>query len=419
MGHKKKKKRQVEEDEFSWDAPDEEEFSWDAPDEDEVLPIHPDNAPKRETHKAEAETTSTSRRARGKNKKLQVTIGYNTKGLNISEMIMEIACMRDTIPADWGDQRWSDYLHSVGNVPFYIVTQDLDRYLMLLYAAEYFRQRPEGRNLGLAQLKLNRQNYDEAKMVDLQLGSQSGHSVWGGVEPKVEPTVRQQVLDEQKALIDRNRSEAVPADAVLSQQSAEDAYLAKWIMADKRATQPREVWEGKCDWEFEQMIKYCYGWLEDIGEVPKPYPMGTIDLFWQRPLPHNVPMDEKTVERRNYISYKLMKFWRKSLKEDGVKELIQFKPLSYRVTLVAQRLNKLIEMYATNWQTDEDGTHDEVIIGKIQKVALKYFKAHFPIAMEGAKPGPLVTLDPCYVEYIQLCRKYNLEVGILLHEADL
>lgn len=419
---KSKKHKQADpEEEFNWDDPDDEdEFSWDTSDDIEVerVPIHPDTTIRKQPIKASEQTKTVARDGKGK-RSLQVVLGYNSEGLNQSTMIMEIACMREHIPPDWGPQEWSDYLYGVGNIPFYAVWGDLDRYYMLLYAAEYFRQNPEGKDLGLSKLQERIKSFDPKKMLDLQLGSQNGHSVWGGVEYESRPPIREQVATQQKETIDRNRSEAVPAEAVLTQQGPNDAYLAKWVMAEKRAGQPRESWEGKCDWEFEQMIKYCYGWLKDIGEVPQPYPMGTIDLFWQRPRPNETPMDEKTVMRRNYITYKLMKFWRKSLSEDGVKDLMQFSPLSYRVTLMAKRLNKLIEMYATNWQTDDDGAQDDVIMGKVRKVALKYFKAHFPVAMEGAKPGPLATLDPPYVEYIRLCRKYQLEEGILLHEADL
>lgn len=420
MGHKKKKKAEQEE-EFSWDIEDddEEEFSWEAPDED-----------KSSKYKhAEAETKTHIKDGKG-HKVVNVTLGYNSIGLNTSEMIMEIVSMHDTIPADWGPQEWSEFLHGVGNIPFYLVCNNTDRYHMLLYAAEYFRLNPEGRNLGLAKLEQRIKSFDREKMEAMQSGGSSGHTVWGGVEYEDRPksrledaprisTVREQMEAQKKSTIDANRSEAVPMAAQVAHDAAHEAMMGKWRMAEKRAGQPRDSWEGKCDVEFEAMIKYCYGWLEDIGEVPEPYPMGTIDLFWQRPRPDQVPMDEKTVARRNYITYKIMKFWRKSLKEDGVKELIQFKPLSYRVTLIAMRLEKLIEMYATNWQTDDDGSRDEAIMGKIQKVIMKYFKAHFPIAMEGARPGPLATLDPPYSEYLTLCRKYSLEHGVLLHEADL
>lgn len=357
-------------------------------------------------------------RTRGGKRALQITLEYNANGLDPSDMLMEVIASRNIIDEDWSPEDMSRYLHNVGQIPFYILAggQITDRYFKCLYAAEFLRKNPDFRDVGISELQ---HKHPEAKPHRVFRANEQQEEIdgtmWGGAD---EITVREQVETAQKSQIDENRSKAVPAEMVLTREGPEDAYLAKWIMAEKRAAQPRESWEGKCDFEFEQMIKYCYGWLRDIGEVPKPYPMGTIDLFWQRPLPYQVPLDEKTVARRNYITAKVMKFWYKSLEKDGNREAMQFNnPLSYRVVLAAKALNNAIEIYAVNWQDDGDG--DEELQLRVRKRSVAYFNAHFPVEYEGAKAGPLDTLDPDYVSYVRLCRKYGLKEGTLLHEAEL
>lgn len=358
---------------------------------------------------------------------MTVTLGYNTAGLNQSEMLREVICSRGIITERHEDlEMLSRYYHNVGNLPAYILAGDVDRWHVFIYAAETLRQHPEFRDVGIGELNhVRNREFDKVRVQPKIDGV-----LWGAEEyfDEIEAKnktpdvpIKEQIIQKKIENIDRTRSEAVPAEVTLTQQGPDDAYTAKWVQAEKMAEAPRESWEGKCNWDFEQMIKYCYAWIQEIGNVPEPYPMDPLDLFWQRPLPHNTPLDEKSVARRTYMSYKVQKFWRKSVTQKGVQKHLQVgrRPLSYRVVLAAKRLAKCIEDYAVNWQTDDKGIRDEHLQERVKKAAMQYFKAHFPIETTGAKPGPLDTLDPGYVDYIRLCRKYQIKRGTLLHEADL
>lgn len=358
------------------------------------------------------EASISSKSIRGGKRAINITLHTNVSELNVSDMLMEVICTRNIISEDRTPEDWSRYLHSVGQVPFYILAGDPDRYHMCIYAAEFLRRNPDFKDTGIGELshqhpdaKPHRVFGENEVQVEID-----GHS-WGGED---EPApIREQMEAQKKSTIDNNRSKAVPAEATLSNIAQHDAYLAKWVQAEKWASIPRKEWVDKVDPEFEAMIKYCYSWLADIGEVPQPYPMDTLDLFWQRPLPHAVPMDEQTVERRTRMASKVMKFWAKSVKKFA--DEIEFrKPLSYRVVLAAKRLSKSIEKYAVNWQFD--GKNDEELLERIKRNALKYLQAHIPLDTGVGKGGPLQTYDPDYVQYVQICRKYNLKEGCILHE---
>ena len=310
---------------------------------------------------------------------------------------------------------WSKYLHNVGNVPFYILAGDADRFFRAIYASELLRLNPEWKDTGISELGYGRKSeWDPTAPQPETEGVR-----WGGPDPK-EKTVRSQVERAEAKKIQDNREFAAPADPALELEASTDAYLSKWWKAEKLASGPRSKWENAAvDWEMGQMVRWCYGWLRETGEVPQPYPMTAADLFWPRPMPSEVAMEAEVVKRRNFVTNKVMKFWRKTIKAEESYDRMRFSPLSYRVTLAAQLLTKYIEMYAVNYQTDPDLERDEEIIKKCGKAAKKYYLAHFPITDEGAKPGPLGTLDPTYVEYIRLCRKYSLEIGDLLHEQEL
>lgn len=358
------------------------------------------------------EATISGRNIRGGKRAITVVLHTNQSELNVSDMLMEVIASRNIINEDKTPEDWSRLLHSVGQIPFYLLAGDPDRYHMCIYAAEFLRRNPEFKDVGISELSVrqpeaNRHRVFGENEVQTEI---EGHS-WGGEDEDV--TVREQMKAKAQSQIDSNRAKAVPAEASVSSVAQHDAYLAKWVQAEKWANTPRSEWVDKVDPEFEAMIKYCYGWLRDIGEVPQPYPSDLLDLFWQRPLPDSVPMDEQTVERRSQISGKVMKFWAKSMKK--YKDQVEFrKPMSYRVVLAAQRLSKSIEKYAVNWQFDSK--NDEALIERIKRNALKYLEAHIPLDTGVGKGGPLKTYDPDYVEYVQICRKYNLKEGCILHE---
>jgi hypothetical protein len=350
---------------------------------------------------------------------------YSVDGLGQGRLIQEIVTMRTLIP-ERTPEEWSKFVHNVGSWPVYIVANHVDIWHMLLYGVEVLRQNPEFRDSGLSETQktyaLRHPEFDKDKWQEKIDGT-----IWGGV-PMEDPQylsfkkpVREQVEEKAKAQIESHREEAPAStmqheETAYGQQSAEEAL---WVQAEKLARKGRDEWEGKVDFEMEQRVKYCYGWLRDIGEVPPEKPT-RVELFWPRPMPGSIPLDEKSVMRRSYITGKVIRFWQKSMASvDNRDEMLLTNPLSYRVVLAAKSLSRLIEAYATNWQTDEDGANDESLQKKVKRAALKYFQAHFPIAQAGGSPGPIATQDPDYVEYLRLCRQYEIKPGTFLHDLDL
>lgn len=360
---------------------------------------------------------------------VKITIKPNdVKSLNIGELLAESVSLMRSIP-DWPIEKWREYMNTVGAVPFMHLCKDTDRYYLLIYGAEYLRanESREQEIEGTKHLRFDK-NYDtNAEQVALD------GRTWGGVDEEGDITgdagishadrpVREQMEQAEKDNLDKHRPDSKPAAYT---QPSDDPYIQKWRMAEKHARHtPRAEWEGKLDFEFEQMVKYCYSWLRDISEVPQPYPMETLDLWWPRPkLLENSPEGN---ERRNRIVEKLVGFWRKSVSQAG--DGIDLTSQSYRVILAAMALEKEIERYANNYRntrvSSEPGTGiiqvvpDIEIEKNIKKLAVDYFQAHFPVQKLGVMPGPLSTLDPDYVGYLTFCRKYNLEVGTILHEQE-
>lgn len=394
MKLKKKKKKPVEL--VEWDDSPEEIIEWDDPEKDE-----------REIVLTVPVKTMVGTR------KIEVTMSYDkATGLDAADMICEIIRGRGTLNDEFENPEYlATVYHSLGNTPAWVLAADLNRWHQFVYAAEMLRIHPEFKQLGV--------------QASLETSSSQRHApgkdlikTLGGTEEPV--PIREQQEKLKAAAVESNKILAFPAP-VSENTKADEAYIQKWHMAEKRAGQPRESWEGKADKEFEEMIKYCYGWLRDIGEVPKPYPMGMIDLFWQRPTPSQVRMDEKTVTRRNYITARVMKLWTASVADPDYKAQLEIgrKPCSYRVVLAAKNLSKYIELYATNWDADPIHGDDDAVQKMVRKAAVRYVNAHLPIDATGAKPGPLATVDPDYVDYIRLCRKYGLKEGVLLHKADI
>lgn len=357
-----------------------------------------------------SEARLTGKKGRRGGRMLTITLDANSKDLNPSDMIREVIACKNIIDDRYDDPEFcSKLFYRMGNIPAYILAGDRDRFYQWLFAAETLRLNPEFKNHGVDELSRTDRNkdYDASKHQPELDGT-----VWGGVEPVQTPkTVRDQMAQSKKDNIEKTREDAKPAKVY---DPEKDTYYQRWKMAEARARIPRKEWEGKTDAMFEAMIKYCYGWLRDIGEVPQPYP-DPIDLFWQRPRPGSMDMSVAAVEARTKVTGKIIKFLHSSMSQPGVREKMELgrKPLSYRVVLAAKNLATKIE-----WYCNPDPIHGKDI-DTVKKVALDYFNAHFPIDTQGAKPGPLETLDPGYVDYIRICRTYGLDEGTLLHEADL
>jgi hypothetical protein len=348
---------------------------------------------------------------RNKERIIEVKLKYDSETLNQSDMLREVIAARGTIDERYNDPEYcSKMFYRLGKVPAYILAGDIDRWSYFIFAAETLRLNPDFKELGIKELGNVNDGYDFKKaQPELE-----GGVTWGGEEHENE-TVRAQVDKAKKKALEENRESAAPAKPVVDEN---DPYILKWKVAEKHARNtPRDQWEGKTDVEFERMIKWCYGWLRDIGEVPTPYP-DPLDLFWARPRPGDLQMSASAIKRRNFITGKVMKFWRKSLSQEGVKDQMNLQgAMSYRVVLAAKKLSTHIEYYSA--PDPIHGEDDDELIANVKKAALNYFNAHFPVDTQGAKPGPITTLDPGYVDYIRICRQYKLEEGTLLHEVDL
>mgnify|MGYP001319038654 CR=1 FL=1 len=405
------------------------------------------------------------RKGRGGKRLLDITVEYEPEsesaghihGRLQGDMFREIIAARGIISEDSNDpETVGKVFYNLGRIPAWILAGDADRWHCFIYAAEMLRRNPEwvDSSIGLKELRDTRCRTcgcDRHAPVEEMVNT---FAVWGNVdtavvkkqpsEPPQKPldtpkevletapepkkpdlppqtsradastSVREQVISKKEELIDKTRAEAAPAHPVEEQDGPHKAYMAKWVLAEAKARQPRDTWEGKHDYEFESMIKYCYGWLRDIGEVPS-YPADSLSLFWPAPLPRGISEPSRVTERRNFIAGKVLRFWQKSMNQDGAEERIRSRknPLSYRVVLAAMKLSSKIEFYA-----DPDPIHgedDSELVADVKKAAVEYFKAHFPIG----DAGPIATSDPSYVEYLQLCRTYNLKEGTLLHDANL
>lgn len=366
-----------------------------------------------------------------------VKIGYNDHNLEESQMLMEVVSMkpkRVPIKPDWGVVEWRQFIDNEGQIPFIkVALQDIEKYHRLIFAAEYLRtfetKEDESANAMVRPVNPDWDHTQENPTQDGRTWGSIDLDDFSGLVPEGEKglshiigdikPVREQIQEQQVAVIEAHKNSLVPVNLDAVRQAQNDPYLQKWEVAQGIARKPRETWEGKLDWEMELMAKYCYGWIRDIGTVPRPYPQDMLCLFW--PIPTVLENNDKANERRNEVTARLIAFWRKSVLANGTG--IDLHSESYRVTLVAMKLEKLIEYHVTNYRrVDHENTLeslDTVSMSQIKAAAVEYFQAHFPVQVYGAKPGPLPTLDPPYVEYVRLCRKYDLKEGQFLHELNL
>jgi hypothetical protein len=241
--------------------------------------------------------------------------------------------------------------------------------------------------------------------------------MWGGVDDIPNPpTVREQVEQSKQSNIDSHRPLVKPAPYV---KPSNDPYILKWRVAEDIArNKKRKEWDNdETDFELLEMIRYCYSWIQDTGVVPS-YTHDLIDLYWPRPKNGlGLDLTEQGITRRDYVVEKVRDFWIKSVSQNPAG--IDLNSKSYRTILAARKLCDLIEKYADKYRNPLEGQTEKEIMKEIKGAAHEYFLAHFPAQQLGSVPGPLSTIDPEYVEYVQLCRKYNLKEGVLLHETKL
>lgn len=336
--------------------------------------------------------------------------GINTHGIHEGQGLMEVCEHR--INPSWGIEEWRKYLDTVGVNEFRTLMLDADRFHKCIYGAEYLR---------LHSTQHDRETWmgtPETKTVPVnpELDSYIPPTQWGGVDDAEDQSpIREQVVGKQESLVQNAKESVAPVALDLDgiRDLGNDPYLQRWKVAEEIARKPKTEWQGKLDFEMEQMVRYCYGWLRDTGNVPQPYPFDVLDLFWRRPVDGElIDADPRYNERMQKITERVVSFWRNSLKKAGTG--IDLHSKSYRVTLAAMKLEKRLHKYAINYRNlTVDGLDptDESLEKLVREAAVTYFQAHFPIR----QAGPVDTLDPDYVGYVQLCRKYGLTEGELLH----
>ena len=387
-------------------------------------------------------------------KSIQVTLDLAANRIsNVGTLLMECIEERVTKHLDKSSKEyWWGQLNLLSDIDARTLFLDEDRFYLMIYAAEWIRtyctpednakfcKRPvtnpdynpyqenvkqEGKHWGLRleapAVPQGRPNttppvisgakgekvvvsYPD-KVVDAVTGEVTGPEDFPDpftAEDVIVP-VREQVQDAEAKDLEKFIESQQPVEVELT--TAPDTYEQKWEIAAKYARKPREVWKD-VPFELLKMIEWCYGWLQDTGELPE-YPHDLIEIWWKRPTFYNTDLTPEAVTRRDFMVNKIRTFWSKSV--DANRDTVNLTSNSYRITLKAMELEKLIEAYA-------EGADNEATI---KQTAYDYFKAHLPIETIGVKPGPIDTLDPDFLEYLKLCQKYNITVGVLLHEANL
>lgn len=364
-------------------------------------------------------------------RRFAVMLEYDpSKVTGIGELLMESIGVRGIhkfIPQPYTIEDAFKYIKCFAWTPANIVAGSEDCWHAYIYAVEYMRMhgtKEQQRQANYSDKQVN-PDYDNTKENIKQDGR-----TWGSIDMEdfIEPTgerglsyqevpVREQVQERQAAVIEAHRSSLTPVDLDKVRESANAPEEQKWEVAVGLARKARSVWEGKIDWEMEQRVKYCYGWLRDIGSIPLPYPADLTCLFW--PISKVFGNNEQDNQRREFITGKIMGFWRRGLAQNEIDTHSE----SYRVTLAAMELSALIEEYVGNpRRVDHEHTLnqlDAVTITEIKSAAQKYFQAHIPVSHLGAAPGPISTLDPTFVDYIRLCKKYDIPTGTLLHTLQI
>lgn len=391
-------------------------------------------------------------------------------------MVME--CIEDHIDHKIGDPKdkdadyWFQQLNSLGALPMRVLAKDRDRFIVALYAACFMHsqgltwnaeadKRNPGPDISNPDFDPNAENVaQDGKHWGMRLETQGlpkrnvapgeaiAHNKPAAVGSKPTPihpepfhdlqeqalkkeadrkaaergelleatklskraepvgTVREQVESKTTSDLEKFLGSETPMGQLEAiRHTGEDTYIQKWAIAERLARKPREAWE-QAPWELRKMTEYCIGWIKDTGAVPY-YPKDLIEIWWKRPTASVINMTPVAIARRDAIVEKIRSFWTSSVESN--RDKINVRSESYRVTLAAMDLEKLIEVFANGTDNEAD----------IRQGAMKYFHAHFPIETLGVKPGPITTLDPNFIEYMKLCQKYNLQVGTLLHEAQL
>lgn len=391
-----KKKKSLTKDEL---PPLDEDLGFDFEEEDDIGFDFDEETPVEEEFQLESPESKTSR---GGAQAVTVTVRPGQQ-FNVSDLILEAITTRRIIPEDWDLDKCSSYLNTVGSLRFCDLAVDEDRYHKALYAAEYLRKLGRDENpfeptkyfyKHLALRVPSNPNHDTSVHQEKLDGRTVGDA---SLAMKMLP-VREQVQEKQEQHIEDNRIMAVPTEHQKDRET--DPMLAKWQEAERIArTTKRSDWEGNLDFEMEAMVKHCYIWLKDIGSVDYK-PDKLMDIFW----PRSQYLGESTEvqERRYAMTGRILDFFKSNLPKFPN---INLTSNSYRTVLAAKALSKALDAYAKN----VDPSAEAQCTGQVKEKSKEYFMAHIPIASE--IPGPNDTIEPNYVDYLRLCRKFGYPEG--------
>ena len=83
------------------------------------------------------------------------------------------------------------------------------------------------------------------------------------------------------------------------------------------------------------------------------------------------------------------------------------------------RLQKAVEEYSMAWRMNGQPRRisDEDLAKNVHAALVEYYRAHLPLKDDVVGPENMV--DPDYLTYRLLCRKYKIEPGTFLHEVKL
>jgi hypothetical protein len=194
-------------------------------------------------------------------------------------------------------------------------------------------------------------------------------------------------------------------------RSSSSSLEARWRVALQIAEQsPRMEALGE---EMRALVEYIRD-CQRRAETPQ-MPHDVLDLFWPRP--KMCDMADETVPRRDAMAMRVIRYLWLAWERKGQGMVRGSK--SYRVTLAAMRLEREIERYAAKWRSPLNEPDEATLEGLCRDAAVAYFEAHRPVPAGDRRLGADTTTDPDYITYVRLCRQYKLEVGTLLHEAQL
>jgi hypothetical protein len=248
--------------------------------------------------------------------------------LTLGEMIMELIGSHERNIPDWTPERWAEYFYRLGNIPLWAIWTDTDRYWMVIYAIEFLRAYASKEECSEALRKYLRigNKFDPSQYNEAQMGRSWGcvekdgdvEGNFGLAHPDLEEdgkTIRDWALELTRKNIETNKPRMIAADPVTNERWERlhnDPWRQMWDIAENIARKKsRKDWDGRLDPVLDKMVRFCFHWIRDIGEVPRPYPASIRDLYF--PIPRVLDQSEDGVERRNYITARVRDFWTRSV----------------------------------------------------------------------------------------------------------